>query len=319
MAKTKFKKETIFKVIQIILFMLPLLICILMFTILPIADTFSKSLQYHPYESNQTITTINFKNYEKVFIDPDFPSAILNSTMVLILGTSISILLAFGFAIIIETLILKTARNVFLSLIYSQFFISSFAVGVSFIFLFGPKNVFFRLFGFDGVSFTTGSYKFPIWVYYSLFQIWRSLPFNLILFASAINKANAKYFKLMKNDNIRLFEIIRHIYIKEVSKIFFTIIFTNFIFASLLYPQAILDQTTFDFSTNKAHTITSFVLDFMGADRKIYNPQKAYAAAFFGFIYLLFLLLLMLVFRPANIKRIIFKLKTIRSKRGSHV
>ncbi|MCS4536604.1 sugar ABC transporter permease [Mycoplasma sp. CSL7475-4] len=241
--------------------------------------------------------------------DTGFKAAIQNTSAVLLLGTGISIILALFFAVIIESLIHKKTKTAVLGILYSQFFISSFAVGLAFSLFFGEKRVFFRLFNLEQYAFTSGSHKTPIWVYYTLFQVWRSLPFNLILFAAAINKANAKYFRLMRTDKISLINKIKYVYVPELNKVMFAILFTNFIYAGLFLPEAILGAN-YNFDINKAHTLTSYTIKYFGGgSQPSLKYEKGYAAAFFSFIYLLSLLLLAIIVQPSSL--IWFKNKII--------
>ncbi|WP_198868306.1 sugar ABC transporter permease [Mycoplasmopsis phocirhinis] len=305
----KFSKNT-WSIAKIILLISPLLILVLLFTLIPIGETFYKSLRFFPYRSNHKIVQINFKNYRNVFDDPSFKAAVQNTSAVLILGTAISIFFALVFAIIIESLIHKKAKSTVLGILYSQFFISTFAVGLAFSLFFGEKKVFFRLFNIEQYGFTSGDHKTPIWIYYVLFQVWRSLPFNLILFAAAINKANAKYFRLMKVDKIALLHKIRYVYIPELNKVMFSILFTNFIYAGLFLPDAILGAN-YNHDINHSHTLTSYTIKYFGGGSSpSLRYEKGYAAAFFSFIYLVSMLLLALLIQPSSLTW--FKQKIIK-------
>nr|VZR75407.1 hypothetical protein MF5294_00435 [Mycoplasma feriruminatoris] len=139
----KLKLKNSVPVLKIVLLMLPLLVLILLFTIIPIFHTFIKSLRYSPNEANRTIYEYNFKNYNNILSDPNFKHAILNSTFVLLFGTGISIILALIFSFIINSLISRTTKSILLSVIYSQFFISGFAIGIAFTNFLDLKTCFF--------------------------------------------------------------------------------------------------------------------------------------------------------------------------------
>lgn len=90
--------------------------------------------------------------------------------------------------------------------------------------------------------------------------------------------------------------------------------FTNFIFATLLLPDAILENS-FDVDLNHAHTLTSYSIKYSGGGS---NPslkyEKGYAAAFFSFIYLIFLMFIILVLRPSFIKKLIIFVQKYKAK-----
>lgn len=305
------------EVLKTSLLIAPLLICILLFTLIPIFHTFIKSLRALPNEADRTIYEINFNNYNNILSDKLFQHAVLNSTLVLIFGSGFSITLALLFALLINSLIFKTSKRIFVSIIYSQFFISGFAIGIAFSMFFGSKNLFFYFLGLDKYSFMLGEHKLPIWIYYSIFQLWRSLPFNLVLFSAGLSRAEAKYYRLMRNDKLTVLQRFRFVYANEISKVLFSILFTNFIFSTLLLPETIL-ESTYNIDTNLAHTLTSYTIKFLGSTN---NPslkfEKGYAAAFFSFIYLLLLLCVIQLLRIKNIKSIYFKIKKLKNLKGN--
>ncbi|WP_369024606.1 sugar ABC transporter permease [Mycoplasma capricolum] len=315
----KLKLKNLFPILKIALLMLPLLFLILLFTIIPIFHTFIKSLRFTPNEANRTIYEYNFKNYNNILSDPNFKHAIINSTFVLLFGTGISIILALFFSFIINSLISKSTKSILLSVIYSQFFISGFAIAIAFTNFFGSKNLFFYILRLNQYSFTSGNKRLPIWIYYAIYQIWRSLPFNLILFAAALSRSDYKYKKLMLNDKLTLIQSFKYVYLNELSKVLFSILFTNFIFASLLLPSSLLEDN-FNVDLNYAHTLTSYTIKYLGwGANGVLRFEKGYSAAFFSFSYLILLLCLILLLRPKTIKNI-YKLvkKFIIKNRGKY-
>ncbi|QJR44257.1 sugar ABC transporter permease [Mycoplasma miroungirhinis] len=314
--KNKIKKLNYKKILSSFLFLFPLLLAILLFTIIPIFKIIFESFVYFPNEDNLTIKAVGTHNYNDVFNDSAFNDAIKNSTIVLFLGTSISLILALFFSIIIESIISKISKTIFLSLLYSQFFLSSFSVGLSFTVLFGDKNLFFKFFNLDNTRFVGGQNPLPIWIYYTFFQIWRSLPFNIVLISSGIRRADNKYWKLIKSDKISLFQKIRFVYFNELSKNFFSIILTNFIFSSLILPEAILGSS-YNYKFNHGHTLTSYILGYFDHSVGViteYKPEKGYAASFLALLYLMFLIVLVFVLKPNNLKKEFLFFKKIFNK-----
>ncbi|AGJ90567.1 carbohydrate ABC transporter permease [Mycoplasma putrefaciens] len=317
--KKKLASKKVSNLTQIVLLVAPLMLCILLFVLFPIIHTFIKSLRFSPNRHDLTRYDYNFGNYYGILSDSHFQHAILNSTLVLVFATTISMSLALIFSVIINSVVIKTTRKIVLSVIYSQFFISGFAIGVAFITLFGNKNYLFLLIGLNKYSFTSGDHRLAIWIYYVVFQIWRSLPFNLILLASAMSRADLKYQKVILNDKLTIIQKFKYVSMTEISKVIFAILFTNFIFASLILPSAILDNN-YDLEINNAHTLTSYTIKYFGlGNSEILRYEKGYAAAFFSFSYLLLLLTLTQVLRPKMIKIMINKIKLAKQHGVEHV
>ncbi|WP_212751826.1 sugar ABC transporter permease [Mycoplasma miroungirhinis] len=286
------------------IYLTPLFVLIILFTILPIIQSINGAFETHPYRNKLTITEIGLDNFNYVWKDNNFWSAIKNSTIVLFVATFISFIFAFFIAFLIESFILKLARSAFLTVFYSQFFLSGFAVGISFVLLFGDTNVFFKIFANNKFSFTAKTLDI-VW-YFVLFQVWRSLPFNIILFAAAINKANIKYKKIIQTDNLKTFSKIRYVYFQELKVTIFSITITNFIFAFLLYPNAILEDN-YNYTKNHAFTVSNYILRFLGAgvgQEFYYDAQKAYAASILVFVYAILLMFLVYLFRFKHMKKL---------------
>ncbi len=87
-------KRKALSIAQVVLLILPLILCIFFFTISPIIHTFIKSLRYNPNPADLTRYVISTQNYDGILSDPNFKAAIFNSTIVLLAGTSISMVLA---------------------------------------------------------------------------------------------------------------------------------------------------------------------------------------------------------------------------------
>lgn len=95
---------------------------IILFNIVPLIQSIDASFTIRPYSNNFLITQRSLNNYKEVLNDSYFWEAIKNSTAILFIATFISFIIAFVLAYVIESLILKSSKNIFLTLIYSQFF-----------------------------------------------------------------------------------------------------------------------------------------------------------------------------------------------------
>ncbi|TDV24504.1 glycerol ABC transporter membrane protein [Mycoplasmopsis mustelae] len=288
--KISINKENVKKYTVASLYLLPLFVLLFIFYIYPIISIINKSFITFPSETKRTIYEYGITNYIKVFNDPNFKIALSNSTFLFFVPTLISLILSVIFAYLISSMIFIRTKNFFLKLIYSQFFISGFTVGLAFILLFGQENLFFKLFN-SNKSFLYGDNRLSIKFYMLIFQLWRSIPFNIVVFSFIFSRVNEKYKKLMKVDNLKFWDKFKHLYYKEFRKSFILIIYTNIIFSFLMYPGTIITEERIQIVG--AHTFASYILSlikpFAGALTVDYN--KAYAASLIVILYLLFLFL----------------------------
>ncbi|MXR12494.1 sugar ABC transporter permease [Mycoplasma flocculare] len=286
---------------QAFLLISPLLIFLIAFSVYPIFQAFFNSLKV----GNNLNWQIGFKNFKTLFSSSNFNNALKNSTILFFLSSPIALLFGFIIALLLTKLNNKIVQSFFISGLYSQFFISAFAIGIAFSFLFGEKNVFAKIFGLN-FSFIGGKKQINLIWLYLIFQLWRATPFNSVLFFFAISSVNAKYKKILKTDKIGLKDRIFSLYFKEISAQFIVIAYTNFVFATMLYPNIITGNLNLDLS--KGHTLASYILNV----RDDLGLQAS--ASFISFLYLLAIFSSFIILRPKIWKRIYKKIKQKRMK-----
>lgn len=265
--------------------LIPLLIFLIIFSIYPIFESFFNSFKV----GFGTNYKVSFGNFHDLLQKSSFKDALKNSTILFFASSPISLFIGFCVAILLAKVNNKIVQKFFISSLYSQFFISAFAIGIAFSFLFGEKNVFAKIFGLD-FSFTGGKNQIPLIWLYLIYQLWRSIPFNSVLFFFAISAINNRYQKNLQIDKIGLKDRIINLYFKEISGKFLTIAYTNFIFATMLYPNVITGNLNLDL--NHGHTLASYILK--SAD----NLGLQATASFLCFLYLCAVFSTFIIFRP---------------------
>lgn len=273
----------------------PLLIFLIVFSVYPLFNAFFYSLK--DFEKHSRIKWhIGIGSYHSLMADNRFHDSIKNSTILFFIASPIAIILGFAIALVISSLMSKISRNIFITALYSQFFISAFAISVAFVLLFGDRNVLSVLLKWN-YDFVSGNKRTPLIILLCLFQLWRAIPFNAVLFCFAINKINLKYSKNIKIDSLSMVDKIKNLYFPEMKITIFNIAYTNFIFAALLYPQVLIGSK--DLSNYHGDTLASYIISKITVSA---NPSLAMAASFFSFVYLCFLLLSVFLMRWKFIK-----------------
>ncbi|WP_033161264.1 carbohydrate ABC transporter permease [[Mycoplasma] collis] len=270
--------------------LLILLLFLFLFNFLPLIYTIDDSLRiYNPISRLEY--NYGLKNFEDVVKDPIFNQALTNSTILFFVATPIALLFSLFFAIILNSISSKITRNFWTTAIYSQFFVSSFAIGIVFIYLFGEKNIAFRFIFNSDFSFR-GENKISILWLYLFFQIWRAIPFNTVLFSFSIQKAIKKYYKNIKIDNLSLYHKIKYVYFNEIKNSFSVILTTNLIFAFFIFPSAFVDYRLEEI---QGHTLSSYIYNKFSPlnDTLDISFEKAASSSIISMLYILFLLLIM--------------------------
>lgn len=301
-----FKKH--FSSIKGIFFLIPLITIVLLFTFLPLINTFFDSFKIYARNSRVKFS-MGFDNFSNlIYHDEQFAAAFHNTNLVFIFGFSLSMIFSFLFALLVNSLSSKFSKNVLITSLYSQFFISIFAIGTSFIFLFGQeKNVFNKIFNTD-IQFN----KENILLLYTIYFIWRIFPFNSVIFIFALTKANEKYNKKIYIDKLSLKDKINNIYWFEIKKTLSLVIYINFISVILIYPQSILGESV-NLNLNKSHTFLSYILEFVKPVSGIINESKAASISILLFLWIIFIFIFVYLLKYIYEKIIIL----LNNKKGS--
>ncbi|WP_025755462.1 sugar ABC transporter permease [Mycoplasmopsis cricetuli] len=293
------------------LFWFSLIIFILFFIVfnfLPFLYTIDKSFRvYSPIDKINY--THGIENFLSIFNDNQFKIATRNSTLLFFIATPLSLVISLFLALVIFSLSSKLSKNIWITTIYSQFFVSSFAIGITFSYLFGEKNIAFKYFFNSDKSFVGEPRIDIIWLYL-IFQLWRSIPFNTVLFVFSIQRSHNTYEKNIKIDNLSLYDKIKIVYFKEINHTLATIFITNLIFSFFLFPPAIIDANLERIS---GHTLSSYIYGkIIPLDGSInLDFAKASAASVISIIYILFLLLIFFMLKPKNIKKFFYWVRRI--------
>ncbi|MBN3534545.1 sugar ABC transporter permease [Mycoplasma procyoni] len=310
--KNLYQKINWKKTITFFSLLIPFLIFSIATFIVPLSKTISESFVVF-LGNKRLVYKIGIENFQNITNDPSFSVALKNSTFLFFVAAPSGIIISFVLAYILNSLLSKLFSKIFINVIYSQFFISSFAIGISFSLLFGEKNIFFSFFN-STYSFSSLKDPLDIKIYFLVFQIWRSISFNIVFFSFLFLKVDNKYKKQIKLDNLNFLTKFRSLYLKEWKASFITIALTNVIYAFLFFPSAIIEPQLID--QLKAHTLASYIIDWInplnGSVRINFN--KAYAASLLTLLYLLFLVII------SAIPFISFSIwNKIKQKRGVYV
>ncbi|MHA0312069.1 carbohydrate ABC transporter permease [Mesomycoplasma ovipneumoniae] len=279
----------------------PLFIFLFIFSVYPILDSLFNSFNVGVGQNKH----LGFDNFRELFAKSNFNDALRNSTLLFFISSPIALFLGFIIAILLSKLKSKFLRMLIITGLYSQFFISSFAIGTAFSFLFGQKNVFAKMLNLN-FSFVGGDNKIDLIWLYLIYQLWRAIPFNSVLFFFAISSIHTKYQKNLQIDRINLKDKIFNLYFKEIGNQFLVIAYTNFIFATMLYPNVITGDINLDL--NRGHTLASYILS--SSD----NSGLQSAVSLMTFFYLLAVFSTFIIFRPKTWKKIAKLIKNKRSK-----
>ncbi|OYD26892.1 hypothetical protein CG473_00950 [Mycoplasma testudineum] len=242
------------------LFLIPALIIVIIFIILPWFFSLLESITIsNPL--NVTQTSIGIDHFNAVANSELFLSSFKSSNILFFIVVPIAMIISTAIAFLINSFTKRIVRNFIVTTFFSQFFISIYAIGISFIFLFNvDKNVLNNILGTD-VKWLNDSVGNTSIYALSIFLIWRLVSFNVVFIYFALQKIEPMQFKIASLDNISFIKKIQIIYIPNLSKVMKTLVYLNLLEAIFLFPLTLFSGISplEDVNINNASTIANYI------------------------------------------------------------
>ncbi|AFP78918.1 ABC-type sugar transport system permease protein [Mycoplasmoides gallisepticum WI01_2001.043-13-2P] len=302
-SKLKLKSNTIGLILLI-----PVILLLTLFTFLPIILSFIESFKVYARHSMVNYT-FGIRNFTQLVSDSEFKDSFLNTNLLIFLGTPLVIFLAFILSLIFSEIPSKIFKNIAVVCLFSQFFTSAFAVGISFIYFFSTNNDGFnRLFN-TRIRFTNDFDGRNILIVYFIYYVWRLLPFNVVMMSFSFSSSLEKYSRVIKIDQLKFGHKVRYVYLKNFNTVFWLVLYVNFVNAGLFYPGAIVDS---NLRLTKGNTLASYLYDHINPNENSsaqLNYALAAAANIVIIAYLSLLSISFLIIKKTNFKQLFIKLK----------
>ncbi|PAF55415.1 carbohydrate ABC transporter permease [Mycoplasmopsis agassizii] len=220
------------------LFLLPAILLVIVFIILPFAFAIGEAFKV----KNSLIFSqfsLGTDNFTTVANERLFLISFRNSNFLLFITMPITLLFSLWFAFLINSLKIKWLKKLITTTYFSQFFVSIYAIGMSFIFLFDvDKNVFNQIFN-TNIRFSDDSQGFTSLLTLSIFLAWRLFSFNFIFIYFSLAKISEQKIAMAKLDNLNFINRWKHLYYPEIRKTLIMLIYLNMLEAVFLFPDAI--------------------------------------------------------------------------------
>ncbi|MDC4182625.1 hypothetical protein [Mycoplasma bradburyae] len=309
--KEKIKSNTIGLILLI-----PIILLLVFFTFLPIILSFIESFKVYAKHSMINYS-FGIKNFKELVNDTEFKDALFNTNLLIFLGTPSVIILAFILSLIFCEISSKIFRNITVVCLFSQFFTSAFAVGVSFIYLFGTNNDGFNRLFDTKIRFTNDYEGRKILIVYFIYYIWRLLPFNVVMISFSFSSSLEKYNRVIQIDRIKFWHKVWYVYLKNANTVFWLILYVNFANAGLFYPSAIVNA---NLRLTKGNTLASYLYDHINPNENSsaqLNYPLAAAANVVIILYLSFISIIFMIVKKINLIKLINGLRVKMKKVGN--
>lgn len=262
------------------LFLLPALIIVGIFNVLPLIKTFIMSFQKG---SLNNLTFNGFKNFEIVLTDPKFHTAIGNTALFAFVVVPIGLIISMFIAITIYEKIKH--KDIFETIFFIPYLTSVIAVGIVFRFLLNGEYGFVNyILGF----FNIGPFNFlddpnMSMITLIIFGIWSALAFNIIILLSGLRNVDKSYYKVADMFGATKMEQFFRITLPQMIPTITFLLMVNFINAFKVYAQVFSIFNGKAGVANSATTAVFYIFNKFYVENR-YGQGMAAAVILFGLI-----------------------------------
>lgn len=219
------------------LYLLPAFAVLGVFVFYPIV----KTLRMGFYESYVYLTDtgkgLGLASFAYVLKDPAFHLALRNTLIIVAVGVPITIVLALGSALFINSL--RKGRGVFQTIYFLPYVTSTIAIGLVFRWLFhsdyGYINYFLSFLGVAPQKWLTAPNLTIVSV--TIFTVWNGLAFKIVLFLAGLQKIDPQYYQAARIDGTPPHRVFFRITMPLLSSTFWMVVIISVIHAFKTYNE----------------------------------------------------------------------------------
>ena len=219
------------------LYLLPAFAVLGVFVFYPIV----KTLRMGFYESYVYLTDtgkgLGLASFAYVLKDPAFRLALRNTLIIVAVGVLITIVLALGSALFINSL--RKGRGVFQTIYFLPYVTSTIAIGLVFRWLFhsdyGYINYFLSFLGVAPQKWLTAPNLTIVSV--TIFTVWNGLAFKIVLFLAGLQKIDPQYYQAARIDGTPPHRVFFRITMPLLSSTFWMVVIISVIHAFKTYNE----------------------------------------------------------------------------------
>ena len=276
------------------LFLLPALVAIFVFNIVPLFKTFYIAFQ------KGTLNNLEFNGWENfriVLNDPKFHKALINTSLYAVVVVPVALIISMLIAVLIHDKIKH--KKVFETIFFIPYLTSMIAIGVVFRYLFnydyGILNYFLSFFNVEPINFLDDP---NISIYtVILFGIWMSLAFNIIILLTGLRNIDENFYKVADMFGATKWEQFRRITLPQLVPTITFLLLMNFISAFKVYGQV---YAIFNGKPGIAESATTGVFYIF---TKFYT-QNRYGQGMAAAVILFFIILIFTIIQNKILRRI---------------
>ncbi len=222
------------------LFISPFFILFAIFGLFPMI--FSFYLSFFRWDGLNPMTYVGFRNFELIFNDPVFFSAIKNTFIIGIMGTLPQIIVGILLAFALNSALIRY-RNAFRTLVFLPYITSIVAVAIIFGLVFnnqsfGLANYILAFFDVDPIRWN--SEYWPVKIAIATMVFWRWVGYNTIIFLAGMQSIPKELYEAAKIDGATISQQIRLITIPMLKPFILFVVFTATIGSLQLFTEPLI-------------------------------------------------------------------------------
>lgn len=199
------------------LYVMPMLIVIVVFSIYPIIKSFAMSL-YTDYQFlTDTVLARGFDNFSYLFSDTNFHLAVAN-TLVYVVGT-VPLTIVISLILAVMLFHIKKFAGFFRTVYFLPFVTSTIAISMVWTWIFnarlGLANYFLSVIGVSPIDWLNDP-KYAM-LTLIIISIWKGLGFNIILILAGLGNIDKRYANAAKVDGANAWQIFWHVTLPQLS------------------------------------------------------------------------------------------------------
>ncbi|AMV60399.1 N-Acetyl-D-glucosamine ABC transport system, permease protein 1 [Pediococcus damnosus] len=193
-------KPTLKSTFKALLYLAPLLIITLVFTIWPLISSFLMSFYTKYNYFTNKVSALGGANFVYLWHDPDFHLAVRNTLIFVVIVVPVTVLLSLGIALLLNRI--NRLASFFRTIYFLPFVTSTVAIALVWNWIFhynhGLLNQLLSCFGVHPIDWLNNP-RYSL-IALIIVCIWRELGFNIILFLAGLNNIDRRYYRAASVD-----------------------------------------------------------------------------------------------------------------------
>ncbi|NQZ65861.1 MAG: sugar ABC transporter permease [Mycoplasmatales bacterium] len=242
-----------------ILLMMPAIIVVVIFTIIPFIAAATDAFQATPDRHRPLERVASIDQFKFMFKDPAFHNALYNSLMYALISIPIILVISVIISAAISNVLRKSLRGIWQTIFFLPYVTSAVAIGLAFAFLFdADTGLLNKILGHD-VPWLKDPNGHSALGAMLIYGVWRGIAFNVLIFTSAMLGVDKKLYKAASIDGAGPIKQFFSITLPSIKKTTFFLLTIGVIGAIKVFPLALFRNNPQEALDNNGSTLLIYI------------------------------------------------------------